>query len=259
MFDRLQRPFLTVETGEAYQPVRLTYETHQVDGLVKTLENLQCIQKNASPNSWSWYWKGECDEQHFESVDSFRKNPDLPIRLGTISLRDNKVSLSLPSFKRACLAVPFFNRMIPDQQLLKIMSADFINKVFALDERLPHGFTELFKDDELDRIMHQRIDDYHKVKTRCEQADSPEVAFKILSEYTRSEAMKRLPYAERYVFELTGNEDMDVVFLAFYIYLRGRELVAIKRWFGQTGYTLADAADETIEQVFGGMGLDIIE
>ena len=25
MFDRLQKPFLTVETGEAYQPVRLIY------------------------------------------------------------------------------------------------------------------------------------------------------------------------------------------------------------------------------------------
>lgn len=259
MFDRLQRPFLTVETGEAYQPVRLTYETQQSDKFIETIERLQCIQKNASNNSWSWYWKGECDDQHFDSIDSFRKNPDLPIRLGTIGLRDNKISISLPSFKRACLAVPFFNRMIPDSHILKIMSADFINKVFALDERLPHGFTELFKDEELDRIMHQRIEDYHKVKTRCESADTPETAFQILSEYTRSEAKKRLPYAERYVFDLTGTEDMDVVFLAFYIYLRGRELVAIKRWFGQTGYTLADAADETIEQVFGGMGLDIIE
>lgn len=259
MFDRLQRPFLTVETGEAYQPVRLTYETYQADQFVDMLEKLQCIQKNASLNSWSWYWKGECENQHFESVDSFRKNPDLPIRLGTISLRDGKISVSLPSFKRACLAVPFFNRMIANQDILKIISADFINKVFALDERLPHGFTELFKDDELDRIMNQRIYDYHKVKERCEQAETPEAAFQILSEYTRSEAKKRLPYAERYVFELTGQEDMDVVFLAFYIYLRGRELVAIKRWFGQTGYTLADAADETIEQVFGGMGLDIIE
>jgi hypothetical protein len=259
MFDRLQRPFLTVETGEAYQPVRLTYETTQADKFISAIEQLQCIQKNSVSNSWSWYWKGECEDQHFDSVESFRKNPELPIRLGTLTLRDNKVSFSLPSFKRACLAVPFFNRMIPDLEVLKILSADFINKVFALDERLPHGFTELFKDEELDRIMNQRIEDYHQVKTRCEEAESPEVAFQILSEYAQAEAKKRLPYAERYTFDLSGKEDMDVVFLAFYIYLRGRELVAIKRWFGQTGYTLADAADETIEQVFGGMGLDIIE
>jgi len=49
------------------------------------------------------------------------------------------------------------------------------------------------------------------------------------------------------------------MFLGFYIFLRGRELVAIRRWFGNSGYTLADAADETMEQVFGDMNIDIIE
>lgn len=259
MFDRLRRPFLTVETGEAYQPVRLNFETKNPDQFIKALEQLQCIQKNPSSHSWSWYWRAECDDQQFDSVDSFRKHPDLPIRLGTLSLRDGKISISLPSFKRACLAVQFFHRVIPDQDTMKITTADFINKVFAIDERLPHGFTELFKEEELERILSQRLEDYHKVKQQCELADTPEAAFQILSEYTQFEAKKRLPYAERYTFELTGKEDMDVVFLAFYIYLRGRELVAVKRWFGQTGYSLADAADETIEQVFGGMGLDIIE
>ncbi len=48
-------------------------------------------------------------------------------------------------------------------------------------------------------------------------------------------------------------------FLSFYIFLRSRELVAIKRWFGETGYSLADAADETVEQVFGGMGIDLLD
>lgn len=258
MFDRLQKPFLTVETGEAYQPIRLTYELKQPEMIAEALEKLQCIQKNPTPNSWSWYWTGECNDLHFESVDGFRKT-DKPIRLGTITLREGALFLNLPSFKRACLAVPFFHRLI-SINIMKAHSADFINKVFALDERLPHGFSELFKDEELDRIMTQRIDDYHKVKELCEHAETPEEAFKILSEFTEKEAKKRLPYAERYVFEITGQEeDPDVIFLAFYIYLRGRELVAIKRWFGQTGYTLADAADETVHQVFGDLGIDIIE
>ena len=128
-----------------------------------------------------------------------------------------------------------------------------------MDERLPHGFAELFKEDELDRILNQRTEDYHKVKEKCEHAATAEEAFAVLSEYTKAEAQKRLPYAERYSFELGENQDPDVVFLAFYIFLRGRELVAIKRWFGQTGYTLADAADEAVEQVFGGLGIDILE
>lgn len=258
MFDRLQKPFLTVETGEAYQPVRLTYDVRKLDGLLAALEKLNCVQKNASANSWSLYWKAECDELHFESLPSFRKNPDHPVRLATLLLRDDKFYVSLPSFKRACLAVPFFHKVI-DPTVLDIRCADFVNKVFALDERLPHGFSELFKEDEIDRILNQRIEDYHKVKEKCEQAPSAEDALTILSEYSETEAKKRLPYAERYIFDFSAQDDLEVVFLAFYIFLRGRELVAIKRWFGQAGYSLADAADETVEQVFGGLGIDIID
>jgi len=258
MFDRLQKPFLTVETGEAYQPIRLTYDITRPDLIEQTLSNMACLQKNPSSHSWNWYWKEECEDQHFESIDAYRRNPEHPIRLGTMTLREGKLFLNLPSFKRACLAVPFFYRFL-SKEIISVHGADFINKVFGLDERLPHGFSELFKDDELDRILQQRVEDYDKVRDRVEDAETPEEAFKILSDYTKSEAQKRLPYAERYVFDLTGIADPDVVFLAFYIYLRGRELVAIKRWFGQTGYTLADAADEAVHQVFGDMGIDIIE
>lgn len=258
MFDRLQKPFLTVETGEAYQPIRLTYDLDESDDLLLALEKLQCIEKNPHANSWNWYWRDECDELHFESLDSFRRNPEHPVRLGTITLRNDKLFLNLPSFKRACMAVPFFYKAL-DKALTHVHHADFLNKVFGIDERLPHGFAELFKDEELDRILHERVEEYHKIQDRCEQASSAEEALAILSEYTHSEAGKRLPYAERYMFELASQTDPDVVFLGFYIYLRGRELVAIKRWFGETGYSLADAADETIEAVFGGLGVDIIE
>lgn len=258
MFDRLQKPFLTVETGEAYQPIRLSYQLLNKQHLIETLSQFSCIKANATPNSWSWYWKDECNDLHFESLTSFRKNPEAPVRLATLAIRDNNFYINLTSFKRACLAVPFFHKMIGHDVAL-ITHADFINKVFALDERLPHGFAELFKDDELDRILHQRVDDYHKVKEQCEKAATAEEAFTILAEYTKSEAKKRLPYAERYSFEIEEAQDPDVVFLAFYIFLRGRELVAIKRWFGQTGYTLADAVDEAMSQVFGEMGIDIID
>jgi hypothetical protein len=258
MFDRLQKTFLTVETGEAYQPIRLTYRLENAAELINTLENLQCIQKSATSNLWTWYWQDECAGIHFESVDSFKKNPERPTRLGTFMVRDDMLYFNLPSFKRACLAVPFFHRII-SQDLAIIDHADFINKVFALDERLPHGFTEIFKDEELDRILNQRLDDYHKVKEKCEHAHTAEEAFGILDNYTKAELHKRLPYAERYLFDTLAKIDADVVFLAFYIFLRGRELVAIKRWFGQAGYTLADATDETITQVFGDMGIDLIE
>ena len=258
MFDRLQKPFLTVETGEAYQPIRLTYDLNQSDGLLSALENLHCIEKNPTGNSWNWYWRDECDELHFESLESFRKNPHHPVRLGTLSVRENKLYLNLPSFKRACMAVPFFYKVV-SKEVANVHFADFLNKVFAIDERLPHGFTEMFKEDELDRILQERLHNYNAVREECEKAETAEEALRILSDYTHSEAGKKLPYAERYVFEIQNQDDPDVVFLGFYIYLRGRELVAIKRWFGETGYSLADAADETVEAVFGGLGVDIIE
>ncbi|HTM63471.1 MAG TPA: hypothetical protein VL360_03095 [Gammaproteobacteria bacterium] len=259
MFERLQKPFLTVETGEAYQPIRLSYEIKDADKTAAAINNLKCCESSAS-SSWNWFWRGECNDLHFESIDAFKKKPDSDVRLATLTLRNNVLYINLPSFKRACLAVPFFHRVI-NPEYAHILTADFINKVFGLDERLPHGFTELFKDDELDEIVRQRISDYEKVQERCENAATPEEALVILSEYTKKESQKRLPYAERYDFEhaKSDSQDPDVMFLGFYIFLRGRELVAIRRWFGNSGYTLADAADETMEQVFGGMDIDIIE
>lgn len=258
MFERLQKPFLTVETGEAYQPIRLTYELHQNENLSSVLNSLKCCEKNPSALSWNWFWKEECNDLHFESLDTYKKNADYPLRLGTLTIRDGQLFLNLPSFKRACLAVPFFHRVI-HSSIAQVANADFINKVYGLDERLPHGFSELFKEDELDRILQQRIHDYEIVQKKIEHATSAEEAFNILSDYTESESKKRLPYAERYSFENVHEQDADIIFLGFYIFLRGRELVAIRRWFGESGYSLADAAEETVEEVFGGMNIDIIE
>lgn len=258
MFERLQKPFLTVETGEAYQPIRLTYEVHDKDKLIAALSKLKCCEKNLSGLSWNWFWRDECDDLHFESLDSYKKNTGHALRLGTLTMRNDMLYINLPSFKRACMAVPFFHKLIATD-FAEVKKADFLNKVFGIDERLPHGFTELFKEDELERIVQQRINDYELVQERIGHAHTAEEAFTILSEYTTSEAKKRLPYAERYGFQHIDGEDPDVIFLGFYIFLRGRELVAIRRWFGETGYSLADAIDETVEKVFGGMDIDIIE
>lgn len=257
MFERLQKPFLTVETGEAYQPIRIAYDLLQPEKLNTVIAALKCIEAKKG-GGWSVFWRDESDDIHFESLDSYKKDPENSLRLATIVIKDKSLYLNLPSFKRACLLVPLLHKLI-DPSILKIKKADFINKVFGLNERLPHGFSELFDEDELEKIVNQRIHDYETVQERCENAESAEEAFKILSEYTDAESHKRLPYAERYVFEGMENMEADVAYLGFYIFLRGRELVAIRRWFGETGYTLADAAEETIEQVFGGMHIDILE
>lgn len=258
MFERLQKPFLTVETGEAYQPIRLTYTLHDKDQLTTFLNKLGCCEKTPHANSWNWFWRDECEGLQFESLDTYKKNPLHPLRLGTLTIRDDHFYISLPSFKRACLASQFFFGRIP-VSVAEVRTADFINKVFGIDERLPHGFSELFKEDELDKIVRLRAIDYEKAQEEVANAESAEEALAILKAYTDREAQKRLPYAERYQFELQETDDPEIIFLSFYIYLRGRELVAIRRWFGETGYTLAHAADEAVEQVFGGVDIDILD
>lgn len=257
MFERMEKPFLTVETGEAYQPIRIAYDLLQPDKLKETLDNLKCVESKNNQTSWDIFWCEESDDLHFESIDSYKK-PAKPLRLGGIVIKDNVLYLNLPSFKRACLLVPTLDKFI-DPSILKIRKADFLNKVFGLSERLPHGFAEIYDENELEKIVRQRTADYDKVRERCENAATAEEAFSILAEYTDSESHKRLPYAERYMFHEFDNDNMDHTYLGFYIFLRSRELVAIRRWFGETGYTLGDALDQTVEQVFGGMDIDIIE
>jgi hypothetical protein len=255
MFDRLQKPFLTVETGEAYQPIRISYFVQDTELLLAAFAKMSCLVKNSSAESWSWHWHHECAELHFETLESYRSNPDHPLRLGTLVLRKNSLYLTLPSYKRACLAVPFFHENFSDH--MTVRSADFINKVFGVDERLPHGFSEIFKEEELDHLLNQRITDYYSVKEKCENAESAEQALALLAEYSNTEAKKRLPYAERYAFDLNNDSDLEMVFMGFYLFLRSRELVAIKRWFGETGYSLADAADYMVQEVFGDADLNM--
>lgn len=250
MFERLKKPFLTVETGEAYQPVRIVYQVINHEVLLTNLAKINCLRINpVKQNSWNWFWQDECDSIRFDSLDSFKRNLNNPTRLGYFVLQEDKLYLNLTSFKRACLAISFFHQFFSiDIALLD--HADFINKVFGIDEQLPHGFTELFKEDELTRILQLRQEEYDKMQSQCETAATAEEAWNILSAYTQEETKKPLPFIERYHFDM-HDIDPDVVFLGFYVFLRGRELVAIKRWFGESQYTLHNAIEDSMEKVFG--------
>ena len=258
MFDRLQKSFLTVETGEAWQPVRLTYELLHSERTIAALESLGCIRKGAAPLTWNWYWQGECDDLHFDSIPSYQRNGSHPVRLATLKQQTDVLHIHLNSFKRACMAVPFFHRLLGSEGA-RIRHADFVNRIFAVDERLPHGFSELFSEAELEAMLYQRIEEYQRMRELCEHAVTAEEALDYMVAYAAAEEKKRLPYAERYVFLLEDQIDPDVIFLGFYIYLRGREMVAVRRWLGETGYTLREAVEESVESIFGAMGIDLID
>ena len=78
MFERLQKPFLTVETGEAYQPIRLTYVVLDAPRLIEQLNTVHCLEKTTQPNTWHWFWQEECASLHFESIESFQQIRNTP-------------------------------------------------------------------------------------------------------------------------------------------------------------------------------------
>lgn len=261
MAERPQMPFQTVETGEAYQPIRMRYDIFQANELENLLNNnLKCCTKSKNNYAWDLIWRDECNALHFESLESFKKDPKKPVKLASLIIKDDALYVHIGSFKRACLLAPLLHKLI-DPKLARIHVVDFMNKVFGIDQSLPTGFDNSLDEGELEKAVKARISDYAALQKKCEKAESAEEAYKLLQNYTDKEARKALPYVERYVFseDQFEGDDIDVMFLGFYIFLRGRELVAIRRWFGQAEYTLADAAEETIEQVFGGMDIDIIE
>jgi len=245
----MPKAFRTVETGEAYQPIRIAYIIQQQDKLIERLNTIACCKKRDNGNVWDWFWSDECDDLDFRSIDNYQKNPMQPPRLGIFTIRDEILYLNLPSFKRACLGVKFFYQIL-DPTLVTTHRATFINKVFGLDEHLPQNFSEFFQDDFSEELAYYRLDAYEKVQERVGSAANADEKVQIMSEYTNSESRKPLPFTETYLFALTKTNDPDLVFLGFYIYLRGRELVAIRRWFGATEYTLADAAEETVREVY---------
>ena len=259
MFERLQKPFLTTETGEAYQPIRIRYDLLQQVQPSKLLDQLKCCVRRTDAPGWDWLWCEECHDVQFTATTPEQQDVQR-LRLGSLIIVDQTLYLNLPSFKRACLAVSFFQKYLSVDVMIR--QADFVNKVFGMNEPLPRGLTELFKEKELDQMIQQRIADYNKVQERCEKASSAEEALNILAEYTKKEAAKRLPYVERYMFQehdQQSADDIEAAFLSFAIFLRSRELVAIRRWFGQTNYTLANVADEVAEQVFDDVNVDILE
>lgn len=248
MLERLQRPFLTVETGEAYQAIRLVFEIQDETALLDKLSSLKCVLP-VSSKQLSWYWRDEVESLPFSSLDSLRILSTKQIRLASLSLKESRLYIQFQSFKRACMGLTFFREQL--KNIATPHHADFVNKIFGLDERLPHGFTELFQDSELEELVQERLIEFEKVNQACEDAASAEEALAILKAYSEKESQKRLPYTERYLFEPTETDIHKVMDLSFFIFLRSRELVAIKRWLGEDDAHLSKVFENSFLDSFG--------
>lgn len=249
MFEHTADSFLTIETGEAYQPVRLTYLIKDKDNLLEKLNKLKCIEKDPTENTWIWYWKNESETLNFQSIDSFQNQSDNPVRLATLSIQQNLLHIHLPSFKRACMAVPFFYREF--DKSCEIQHADFLNKIFKNESGVPSKLDNLFKDNELKQSAHKRVAIYEEIEKQCESNLSMSDALDLMSDVIKNEAKWKLPQIERFIFDFSEEKNPKIVFLAFYLFMRSRELVLIKQITGHSKYKLVDAANEIMQETFG--------
>ncbi len=249
MQGKIKDSILQVETGDVYQPVRLTYFIHDPQKLISTLDQLKCLEQDSSHTVWTWYWKNECADLRFDSAN-ISQETNHTIRLGTLNIKGNQLFIHLPSFKRACLAASFFHRIL-NQNICVIQHADFINKLFTKNESLPRKLNNLFNDVDLSTASNARVAIYKQVENQCQSMLSTEEALNMITDVLNNEKKWELPHVERYSFEFSTEENPQVIFMAFYLFMRSRELVLLNRAAGKFSYQLADAANETIEHTFG--------
>ena len=81
---------------------------------------------------------------------------------------------------------------IVQQHIACIHHADFINKVFGLDERLPHGFAELFKEEEFSvRLTQIKNAEGQRELTRNDSVITGERIGNTITTKTTPEGMRR--------------------------------------------------------------------
>lgn len=248
-------PFLTVDTGEVYQPIRLTFKIKNLVLLEEQIDDLACIKK-INHNTWYWLWCNETAELPFASISNF--NQSGAMKIATLLRFGDLLYLNLQSFKRACLAIPFFHNIFNEKSAC-LLYADFINKVYAYNEQKIEDFSSLFSEQELQTALQQKLHDYQQMQQKCEHASDISQALEIVKSYAALENKKLVSSVERYEFNFKNCTDLSIVFLSFYVFIRSRELAAIKRWFGVTDYSLSNAVDEAMEQIFGDLGIDLID
>lgn len=248
-------PFLTVDTGEVYQPIRLTFKIKNLVLVKEQIDDLACMKK-INQNTWQWLWCNETAELPFASTSNFNQSGS--IKLGALFRCGELLYLNLQSFKRACLAIPFFYNIFNERSACLIY-ADFINKVYAYNEQPIEDFSSLFSEQELQDAMQQKLHEYEQMQKKCEHASDISQALEIVKSYAALESNKLISSVERYEFNFKNCTDLSIIFLSFYVFIRSRELAAIKRWFGTTDYTLSNAVDEAMAQIFGDLGIDLID
>lgn len=134
-------PWLTLVTGEPYQPARTYYQLHApVTALTDCFQRLDCIVPGNRKGQWLWQFEAEAQRLRFERIHRQLKAEERPVTLGQFEIVEPALADELPSltltlfsFDRLLQAIPFFDRHIP-RDIITATKMRLVNQFAATGE-----------------------------------------------------------------------------------------------------------------------------
>lgn len=143
-------PWLTLVTGEPYQPARAYYEfsgqlKSEVSALTTGFQQLDCMVPGNRKGQWLWQFEAEAERLRFERIYRQLTPEERPVTLGQLQVTDGGVTLTVLSFDRLLQAVPFFDKHIP-RDIAKATKMHLVNHFFSPSEvEQPLGYKPVEK------------------------------------------------------------------------------------------------------------------
>lgn len=243
-----------VETGEPYQPVRLSFTVCDKHALTSVLDQIDCFIAESTPQTWKWQRIKEA--QHLQLLGEMHlESNTLPaINLGLINMADEyQFYIHLPSFERAYLALPYLYRWL-NLAITTLNYADLANHFTNVKTPILENYDSLFQKHDLSKQLKQgQVRNASKMDLL--KSASEESMFQQLNQ--QADVIYQQPFlkVERYLLDLDGrNKQIDQAkMLLFTNALMLREAIARKHWFGEKNYGWRQAISEfgMLSQVSG--------
>jgi hypothetical protein len=130
--------WLTLVTGEPYQPARAYYQLHRTGAaLTDCFQGMDCMVPGNRKGQWLWQFEAEAERLRFERSYRQLTPEERPVTLGQFevaqgTVKDGKpsVTLTLFSFDRLLQAIPFFDKHLP-RELTTATHMRLVNHFFA--------------------------------------------------------------------------------------------------------------------------------
>lgn len=131
-------PWLTLVTGEPYQPARVYYQlAGDVSRLTDRFGQLDCIVPGNRKGQWLWQFEAEAARLRFERIYRQLTPEERPVTLGQFEIADHgaepNVTLTVLSFDRLLQAIPFLDRHI-SREIMQAQKMHLVNRFFSPSE-----------------------------------------------------------------------------------------------------------------------------